>query len=175
MTDEIIKEEIIETKSVQTESAADESSSKAKKENKKYVSAVGRRKSAIARVRLYSSVPQDLKFGEIVVKKGDILVNEKTADKYFSTAVNKVRYEQPFILTETLNKISVTIKVSGGGLSSQLDATVMGIARALSAVDKSHRAVLKKKGLLTRDSRIRERRKVGMGGKSRRKRQSPKR
>ncbi|HBB76521.1 MAG: 30S ribosomal protein S9 [Candidatus Levybacteria bacterium RIFOXYA1_FULL_41_10] len=146
-----------------------------KKGTKVYVSAVGRRREAVARVRLYAKLPDNLKFGEVTLKKGDLVVNGRAIKEYFGGEVARARYELPFKITDSLNKFSATIRVHGGGTSSQLDAAVMGIARAFSELDASLRPLLKKQGLLTRDQRARERRKVGMGGKSRRKKQSPKR
>ena len=146
-----------------------------KKNNKSFTFAIGRRRNAIARVRVYTKIPDNLKFDEIVVKKGDFVVNGRSVVDYFRGEVAKAKYELPLKLTNNLNKLSITVKAEGGGLSGQLDATVLGIARALSDIDSTFRPVLKKRGLLSRDQRIRERRKVGMGGKARRKKQSPKR
>jgi len=85
-------------------------------------------------------------------------------------------YTKPFELTETVGKYYATIKVGGGGKSGQLGAVIHGLSRAFSLVDpEKFRPILKKQKLLTRDSREKERRKVGMGGKARRKKQSPKR
>jgi small subunit ribosomal protein S9 len=144
---------------------------------KDYISAVGRRKEAVARVRLYESVKADLVFGAHPVKKGDMFVNEQPIAEYFSGEISRRAYTEPLRITNVhqLN-YAFTIKVVGGGPAGQLQAVVAGISNALNDLDpEKHRAVLKKKGLLTRDSRIRERRTVGMGGKSRRKKQSPKR
>ena len=77
--------------------------------------------------------------------------------------------------TNTLNKYSVTAKVEGGGQRSQLGAFMLGVSRCLAALDEENKKILRKNDLMTRDQRVRERRKVGMGGKARRKRQSPKR
>lgn len=147
------------------------SSSNGKKD---FVFAVGRRKAAVARVRLYTS--REVVWGELVAKKGDILVNGKHITEYFPGDVAKSIYSQPFALTGGLDKFIATVNIVGGGPSGQIDALVHGLSRALSLHDtEKFRPVLKKKGLLTRDARIRQRRKVGMGGKSRRKKQSPKR
>lgn len=127
-----------------------------------YTYAVGRWKSASARIRLFHG-------------KGENTVNGLTFEKYFTVPNSSVTWEKPFDLTETTGKYYVSVKVVGGGKMSQLDATVHGIARTLAKVKADFRIPLKKAGLLTRDSRIRERRKIGMGGKSRRKKQSPKR
>jgi len=145
------------------------------KKFKDYIFAVGRRRSAVARVRLYSKVPSNLKFGEQVIKKGSIVVNEKSVEYYFNTAALKVAYEKPLVLTNTLNKFAITVKVNGGGLHSQLDAFILGLSRILASLSEENKVLLRKNGYLTRDARVRERRKVGMGGKARRKRQSPKR
>jgi small subunit ribosomal protein S9 len=145
------------------------------KKYKDYFFAVGRRRAAIARVRIYPKAPDNLKFKEYIVKKGDMVVNGKLISEYFSGVVSKSVYEKPFILTETLNKYCVTAKIEGGGMQSQMGAFILGVSRALSAMDESLKPILRKNNLLTRDQRVRERRKVGMGGKSRRKKQSPKR
>lgn len=154
-----------------------EETTKEKKTAKKdYVSAVGRRKEAVARVRLYRDLEEELKWGELVINKGQIVVNRKPVEEYFSREVAKKAYNEPFRVTNTLNLFTVTIRVSGGGNSSQLGAAIHAISRALSLFDPAKfRPILKAKGFLTRDARVRQRRKVGMGGKSRRKKQSPKR
>ena len=139
------------------------------KKSKEFIYAVGKRKEAVARIRLYPSVKGDL-------KKGDIIVNGKKIEEYFSSQIQKAKYLEPLNITNTIGKYALTVKVSGGGVNSQLDALILGISRALSKFDsEKYRSILRKKGFLTRDARIRERRKIGMGGKSRRKRQSPKR
>lgn len=145
------------------------------KRYKDFIFAVGRRRSAVARVRVYSKIPDNLKFEEYIVKKGDIVVNGRNVSEYFSTQASKAVYEQPLKLTSSLNKYSITAKIVGGGMQSQLGAFVLGVSRALCVLDEESKPVLRKNKLLTRDPRVRERRKVGMGGKSRRKRQSPKR
>ena len=129
----------------------------------KYTPAVGRRKTASARVRLF-------------LGKGKTLVNDQRIEKYFPGEVAKVTYERPFVATETLGRYHATIKVVGSGKQSQLEAIVHGLARAL---DKENRELyhgnLKGQKLLTRDGRARERRKPGLGGRARHKKQSPKR
>ena len=84
-------------------------------------------------------------------------------------------FEKPLKITNSLGKYGVTAKIEGGGQTGQLDAFVHALSRALSSIDVKNRQILKKAGLLTRDARVRERRKVGMGGKARRVKQSPKR
>ena len=129
----------------------------------KYTYAVGRRKSAVARVRLFRS-------------KGVTTVNSKPVEDYFPGAVNKEVWSKPFKAVEGSDKYYASVKISGGGLKGQLDAAAHAIAKALAKENKEQfRTPLKKLGLLTRDSRIRERRKVGKGGKARREKQSPKR
>jgi len=147
-----------------------------RKQRKDFTYAVGRRKEAVARVRLYGSVKEGLTFGELPVVKGQILVNEKPIEHYFKGPIAKAKYSKPFILTSTDGKFGVTVKVTGGGPNGQLDATAFALARALAAHSpEKYRGVLKKAGLLMRDARVRERRKVGTGGKARRAKQSPKR
>jgi len=145
------------------------------KDNKEYKFAVGKRREAVARVRLYQTVKAGLMIGEKAIKKGDIFVNSKKIEEYFKDKVSKVSYEEPFKITNNLGKHALTIKVSGGGTKSQLEAVVHAISRVLSLIDEKNKQILKKNGFLTRDARVRERRKVGMGGKARRKKQSPKR
>lgn len=130
---------------------------------KEYTFASGRRKSSSARVRLYSG-------------KGDSLVNDKLIGIYFPGEVMRSSWSKPFELTNTLGKFYITVKVLGGGVNSQLEAVVHATAKALAKKSsEEYRSTLKKAGLLTRDARIRERRKVGKGGKARRAKQSPKR
>jgi len=152
-----------------------------KKNNKNgkrdYLFAVGRRKSSVARVRLYQSVKADLVWGETSIKKGELFVNQKPIADYFSGDIARKLYTEPLRITNAHQQhFAFTIKVAGGGPSGQLQAVIAGIANALDSLDTDkYRPTLKKKGFLTRDSRVRERRVVGMGGKSRRKKQSPKR
>jgi small subunit ribosomal protein S9 len=145
------------------------------KKYRDFIFAVGRRRAAVARVRIYTKAPENLKFGEYVVKKGDFVVNGRAIDQYFSGIVNKAIYEEPFKVIDGLSKYTVTARVAGGGLAAQLGAFVLGASRALAAIDEANKPLLRKKGLLTRDPRVRERRKVGTGGKARRAKQSPKR
>jgi small subunit ribosomal protein S9 len=144
-------------------------------EIKKYISTTGKRKEAVARIRVYIDLKETILIGEKPVKKGDVFVNNFLIEDYFKGMVFKAYYEEPFKITNNLGKYTITAKVEGGGQKSQLDAFIHGVAKALSSIDEKNKSILKKKGFLTRDSRIRQRRKVGMGGKSRRKRQSPKR
>ena len=111
-------------------------------------SAVGRRKKAIARVRL---VPGD---GKIVVNKRDI-------DDYFGLETLKMTIRQPLVLTAT-NNFDVMVNVNGGGISGQAGAIRHGISRALAKANPEFHAVLKKNGFLTRDPRMKERKKYGL-------------
>ena len=134
---------------------------KQKKNNFTYSS--GKRRTASARIRLFKG-------------KEESLVNGKTLSEYFPGSIMESLYTKPLELTDTFEKYYFTAKVSGGGKRGQLEALVHGLSKALSNLDpEKYRGILKKAGLLTRDSRIRERRKIGMGGKARRKKQSPKR
>jgi len=144
-------------------------------DKKNYNFAVGRRKAAIARIRLYVNLKENLVIGEQTVKKGDIFINGKRIENYFTGNTVRATYEEPFKITNTLGKYTFTVKIVGGGQKSQLGAFIHAVSRALSSLDEKNKQILKKKGFLTRDARVRERRKVGMGGKARRKRQSPKR
>lgn len=130
----------------------------------KYIFGLGRRKCAIARVFLYEE------------KNGGITVNGKPFEEYFRGQFLGTSYLEPFAITNTLNMYRVEVKVEGSGKKGQMDAINLGISRALELIDKEkNRPILKKRGFLMRDSRIRERRKVGTGGKARRQKQSPKR
>lgn len=156
---------------------ADTTAPKTKRTVKRdYTYAVGRAKEAVARVRLYSHMKEDAKWGDHEIKKDQILVNGAPIEKYFTGPIMKAMYMKPFVITKTEGKYAVTVKVAGGGNNGQLDALIQGLARALSAIDVvKFRPVLKKAGLLTRDARVRQRRMVGTGGKARRAKQSPKR
>ncbi len=109
----------------------------------------GRRKNAIARVRL---TPGD---GKVVVNGKDLLA-------YFRRETLKMDIEQPFEVTETLGKFDLTASVIGGGLSGQAGAVRLGIARALMAYSEDFRPVLRRGGFVTRDPREKERRKYGL-------------
>jgi small subunit ribosomal protein S9 len=148
-----------------------------KTQKKEYISATGKRKEAVARVRLYQFVKETLSWGETQVTKGEILVNQKPITQYFPNPVQRHLYTEPLRITNAhQNNYAFTIKVAGGGPASQLDAVIAGIANALQKLDtEKFRPILKKKGFLTRDARIRQRRNVGTGGKARRQKQSPKR
>ena len=142
--------------------------------SKQYIHAVGRRREAVARVRLYVSGKVSVNGAEL--KKGEILVNDKPIQEYFRFSAYTPIYNKFFNDTDSANKYVFSIKTQGGGLAGQLDAMILGMARALDKLDREqYHSVLRSKGYLTRDPRTRERRKVGMGGKARRKKQSPKR
>ena len=127
-----------------------------------YTYAIGRRKSAIATVKLFSG-------------KGESLVNKIAIDKYFPGKTAKIAYERPFVITETLGKYYFETKLTGGGKAGQVEALQLALARALVKISEAFKPILKPSGLLTVDSRVKERRMVGTGGKSRRQKQSPKR
>lgn len=133
-----------------------------KKSAAKFVSAHGRRKEAVARVRIQKG-------------KGQILVNDKPIDQYFPLEVATVKWQKPFVLTKSQGNWDVTIKVIGSGKNAQLDAVIHGISRGLILAEPSFRPILKRAGLLTRDPRVKERRKYGRAQKARKGKQSPKR
>lgn len=113
--------------------------------------ATGKRKNAIARVWLAPG-------------SGAILVNDRALDDYFGRRTSRMVIMQPFELTQTLGRYDVMVSVRGGGLSGQAGAVKHGISRALLEVDTALRPVLKKAGFLTRDSRVKERKKYGKRG-----------
>ena len=132
------------------------------KTKKNYTYAVGKRKSSSARVRLYKGSEENT-------------VNTMLVGKYFPGDGALAAWSKPFETLDVVGKYFFTARVAGGGKQGQLDAVVHGIARAMSKVKEGNRIPLKKEGLLTRDDRIRERRKMNTGGKARRAKQSPKR
>lgn len=138
-----------------------------KTKNLEYYEGIGRRKQAVARVRLYIKSHQKIKTGEIYI-------NDKPFEQVYSSYQRKFALT-PLKLTNNENRFAISIRTDGGGKNGQLEAIIHGISRSLSKVDESYRTILKKNGLLTRDPRKRERRKVGTGGKARRAKQSPKR
>ncbi|MBR6626508.1 MAG: 30S ribosomal protein S9 [Lachnospiraceae bacterium] len=109
----------------------------------------GRRKKSIARVYL-------------VPGKGDVIINKRNMDEYFGLETLKVIVRQPMVATETVDKYDVLVNVRGGGYTGQAGAIRHGIARALLTVDSDFRPVLKKAGFLTRDPRMKERKKYGL-------------
>lgn len=129
-----------------------------------YVEGVGRRKVATSRVRIYPKT------------KGEFSVNGLVVGQYFSGVHGAIkRYQRPLDLTGTQGQFAISATVNGSGRSSQLDAVVHGLSRALVKLNPEYRTLLKPAGLLSRDDRMKETRKIGMGGKARRSRQSPKR
>ena len=120
----------------------------AKKDNIVYLG-TGRRKKSIARVRLFDG-------------DGKITVNGKDLNEYFGTEILKVIVKQPFSVTNTLGKYDVICKVQGGGFTGQAGAIRHGIARALNEANAELRPVLKQNGFLTRDPRMKERKKYGL-------------
>ena len=109
----------------------------------------GRRKNSVARVRL-------------VPGEGRILINKRDLDEYFGLETLKLIVKQPLQLTETLGQYDVLVNSHGGGITGQAGAIRHGIARALLKVDPEYRPALKKAGFLTRDPRMKERKKYGL-------------
>jgi len=128
----------------------EESTNSKKKQD--YLYAVGRRKSAVAQVRIY-------KKGE-----GKFTVNEKELNKYFPSAELLDKVKAPLVLAGQTDKLSITVKVVGGGISGQAEAVRHGISRALLLLNPNFRKPLKKAGFLTRDARVKERKKPGLKG-----------
>ena len=116
---------------------------------KPYFYCTGRRKKSVARVRLYPGT-------------GAITINGRDIDQYFGLETLKLIINQPFGVTETLGKYDVVANVVGGGISGQAGAIRHGIARALLTADEAARGALKAAGLLTRDPRMKERKKYGL-------------
>ncbi len=118
-------------------------------DSKPYFYGTGRRKSSVARVRVYAGT-------------GTITVNGRSLDEYFGLDTLKLIVRQPLLLTETGEKFDIVCNVAGGGVTGQAGAIRHGIARALLQYDESLRPALKKAGFLTRDPRMKERKKYGL-------------
>ena len=118
-------------------------------ESNPYFYGTGRRKESVARVRVYAGT-------------GKVTINDRDIDDYFGLDTLKLIVNQPLVLTETKEKYDVVCRVNGGGVSGQAGAIRHGIARALLQYDESLRPILKKAGLLTRDPRMKERKKYGL-------------
>ena len=118
-------------------------------ESIEYTEAIGRRKESTARVRLYPGT-------------GEIVVNDKPMPDYFGRSLDRMILQQPLILTGTESSFNVSIHVKGGGDSGQASAVRLGISRALCLTDENLRSTLKAAGFLTRDARVKERKKPGL-------------
>ncbi len=116
----------------------------------KYYEGVGRRKAATARVRLYPG-------GE-----GNIIVNDRPLDGYFCRMMDVILLRKPLEVTDTAGQFDVSVLVEGGGIRGQAGAVQLGIARALLEADPEYRPVLRQGGYLTRDARVKERKKPGL-------------
>ena len=117
---------------------------------KPYFYGTGRRKSSVARVHVYPN------------GSGKITVNGRTIDNYFGLDTLKLIVRQPLVTTDMLDKVDIEATVIGGGVTGQAGAIRHGIARALLNVNEEFRAALKKEGFLTRDPRMKERKKYGL-------------
>lgn len=113
--------------------------------------ATGRRKNAIATIVLSPGA-------------GEFIVNNRPRDAYFLRETDRLIVVQPFKVTDTLNKFDVTAKVRGGGITGQAGAVRLGISRALSSMEQTHKVTLRRNGYLTRDPRAKERKKYGQKG-----------
>lgn len=120
-------------------------------ENTAVYRATGRRKEAIARVRLTAGI-------------GGFIVNKKPLDKYFTKETERITVKQPLQVTNTVDKFNVAANLTGGGFCGQAGALRLGISRALVMSNASFRDVLKQNGFLTRDPRMKERKKYGQKG-----------
>src|SRR3982750_2487809 len=114
-----------------------------------FFSGTGRRKTAVARVRLLPG-------------EGEIVVNGRSLDEHFGNAVDEADLRSPFRVTNTEGRYNAMIKVEGGGVTGQAGAVRHGIARALLELEPEHRLALRQAGLLTRDPRMKERKKYGL-------------
>ena len=119
-------------------------------ETKPYFYGTGRRKNSVARVRVYSN------------GTGKITINDRDIDSYFGLETLKLIVRSPLVALDCAEKYDIVVRVNGGGVSGQAGAIRHGIARALLLVDESYRASLKAAGFLTRDPRMKERKKYGL-------------
>jgi len=117
---------------------------------KPYLYGTGRRKSSVARVHVYPN------------GTGSITINGRNIDEYFGLETLKMIVRQPLVATATEGKVDIVATVKGGGVSGQAGALRHGVARALLLADGDYRAILKKAGFLTRDPRMKERKKYGL-------------
>ena len=117
---------------------------------KPYLYGTGRRKSSVARVHLYPN------------GTGSITINGRNIDEYFGLETLKMVVRQPLVTTDTLGKVDIVATVKGGGVSGQAGALRHGVARALLLASEDNRPILKKAGFLTRDPRMKERKKYGL-------------
>ena len=117
---------------------------------RKYSYGTGRRKSSVARVRVYEN------------GTGSIIINGRDMDDYFGLETLKLIVRQPLITTDMLGKVDIVVTVAGGGVSGQAGAIRHGISRALLGVNPEYRGTLKAAGFLTRDPRMKERKKYGL-------------
>ena len=115
-----------------------------------YMYGTGRRKSSVARVRVFEN------------GTGSIIINGRDIDDYFGLDTLKLVVRQPLVTTDLVGKVDVVVTVAGGGVSGQAGAIRHGISRALLLVDESYRSALKAAGFLTRDPRMKERKKYGL-------------
>jgi len=130
---------------------------------KKYTQAIGRRRSATAKARVFEG-------------KQEMIINDKPISEYFRQPGMAAIYLRPYILTDTLGKYTATVKVTGSGVMGQVGAVVHAVSRALAEINpETFRKPLRDASLITRDPRMKETRKVGQAGKARKKKQSPKR
>ncbi len=120
-------------------------------ETKPYFYGTGRRKSSVARVRVYNGT-------------GKITINNRDIDDYFGLETLKLIVNQPLEITETVGKFDIVCNVTGGGVTGQAGAIRHGLSRALLQYNEELRPALKKAGLLTRDPRMKERKKPGLKG-----------
>src|SRR3989338_2423522 len=146
-----------ETKLDSTAEKPRESAEDKNLKKEKYYQTVGRRKESVAIVRLFTKKSTDTVDGDSAI----IQVNDKDYRDYFTDKNLQTIVESPLRKLKSTNRFKATVKVNGGGMSGQADAVKHGLARALVAFDLNFRKKLKKAGFLTRDSRVKERRKYG--------------
>lgn len=168
---EVAKVEVAET--VNAPVPEEKKEKKSLKPEQGFYVGFGRRKTATARARLYLPAKEITIDGK-KLERGDIYVNSIPIEKYFSDPFSKAGYTEVFRTTNTAGRFITTILTVGSGKSGQLGAVILAIARALVQVDPKFRAILRKKGFLTRDPRAKERKKPGLMG-ARKEKQSPKR
>lgn len=144
--------------------------------DRSYYEGIGRRRTAVARVRVYHTKKTGVTISDVSYKPGAYIINNQELGKWAQTKSDAAILKKPLTLLGDEATFVVYARVTSGGAKGQRDAVVHGLARALVNIPSEDlRAKLKSEDLLTRDARTRERRKVGTGGKARRLKQSPKR
>ncbi len=141
--------------------------------DKSFLLSVGRRKTAIARARLYQGT-SEVMVGDKKLERGDVYVNGVALDQFFKDPYSKAVFAEIFRTTNSAGRFIITVVVEGSGQMGQMGAVSLAISRVLVLADPKFKPILRKKDFMTRDPRMKERKKAGQPG-ARKKKSSPKR